>query len=129
MSDEEKKRRQKYQFAISVKPVKQMLIIDAADEPPGGEIHYGRLANHARDFMHSNMKACARILQKVPTPKRRPVCVLVSTSFIENGSQLLYDYGRHYFSAGGPEFEWAKIKVAVLEMHHFLHKNMAKSIL
>lgn len=51
------KARERYQIAFWTGKPKKTYIIDAFDEPKGFEVHYGRLANHARDYAHSNSKA------------------------------------------------------------------------
>jgi hypothetical protein len=114
-SADELKARERYQIAFWTQKPKQTYIIDAFDEPKGPEVHYGRLANHARDFAHANSKTRARLLMNVGAKDREsiPICLLVSASFIKAGTQVLYDYGLQYFKAGGDDLAWGKVKYCV----------------
>lgn len=91
--------RKLFQLAFRTQPGGPTYIIDASDEPPAGEVHYGRIGNHARDFQHTNAKMVARLLHRVGVDgsEQRPECLLVCVGGIRKAEQAVYDYGPQYF--------------------------------
>lgn len=104
--------RKLFQMAFWTKAGGPMYIVDAAEEAPAGEIHYGRIANHARDFLHSNVKTVARMLHRVGADgsEDRPECLLVCVGGIRKGEQAVYDYGPQYFKGREKELPFRLLR-------------------